>query len=592
MAHSRTLVEKSHLLHTHPLSQSPLVPIYKLIAFVAFVILSATLLFTIHDNGRTSIFPSGSIHSLSSEFCPQTMVLVPRANHKLWLNAGEEFNTMAFKASAIHWLSGAIQIETETYDDMGPVGEDPRWENRLQFHDYLEKTFPLVHTYLKLEKINTYGLLYTWQGSDDSLKPSLLMAHFDVVPVNPDTLSDWAYPPYSGWFDGELIWGRGSTDDKGALIGIMGAMEVLLRHGFQPSRTLVAAFGFDEEGGGYYGAQELAATVLNRYGEDSFAFVIDEGGGFAERFGTVFATPGVAEKGYVNVELSVSGPGGHSSIPPEHTTIGILSALLVELETHPFEAHIERNTSSYHLFQCFAEHGTAISPTLRDAIRLSASSDEALREVEVLLFQDPWYKSLVGTTQAIDMVRGGVKSNALPEQAWAVVNHRIATTTSVNATIEHDVALLQPLAEQFELEFSTLGKKISIPGGTPKGNLQLTRSFGMEPAPVSPYKGDASAPYQLLAGTIKATYNAHRNMPGDSDNIVVGPGMPTGNTDTKYYWPLSRSILRYKHLNGGSSNNYLTGAHTVNESISADSLLETFRFYTTLILNADESEEF
>lgn len=80
------------------------------------------------------------------------------------------------------------------------------------------------------------------------------------------------------------------------------------------------------------------------------------------------------------------------------------------------------------MLQCFAEHGATIPSTLRDAIKDSANSDDALQQVENILFKDPWFKTLIGTTQAVDVIRGGIKSNALPEQAWAIVNHRIATT--------------------------------------------------------------------------------------------------------------------------------------------------------------------
>jgi Gly-Xaa carboxypeptidase len=61
--------------------------------------------------------------------------------------------------------------------------------------------------------------VYEWKGTDDSVKPLLLAAHLDVVPVNPATYDDWINPPYSGYFDGEWIWGRGSCDDKPGVIG-------------------------------------------------------------------------------------------------------------------------------------------------------------------------------------------------------------------------------------------------------------------------------------------------------------------------------------------------------------------------------------
>ncbi|KAJ3931943.1 MAG: carboxypeptidase S [Lentinula lateritia] len=591
---NRTFSEKGSLLPTNlsvsawpARRRSMAAQLLKLIAVAcAGLLFTITLLFITVKVDSDNTLKSQDLIDISS-LCPQAEVRVPHINHELWSAVGEVISTNDFKVIAIDWLSGAVQIETETYDDLGPVGEDPRWENRLLFHEYLENTFPLVHSALKLERINTYGLLYTWQGSNVSLKPSLLMAHFDVVPVNSDTLSEWAYPPYSGHFDGKLIWGRGSNDDKSGLISTIGAIEVLLRHGFQPTRTFVVAFGFDEEGGGLHGAKELADAVLNRYGQNSFAFIIDEGGGFSEQFGTVIATPGIAEKGSMNANIHLAAPGGHSSTPPEHTSIGILSALLVQLENHPFEVHIERGTPSYELLQCFAEHGATIPSTLRDAIKDSANSDDALQQVENILFKDPWFKTLIGTTQAVDVIRGGIKSNALPEQAWAIVNHRIATTSSVNATTKHDIDLFLPLATKFGLQFSVFGEILYVPDAEMKGNLKFTTSIGLEPAPVTPID---SAPYQLLSGTIKATYNAHRALQGN--NIAVGPGMPTGNTDTKYYWSLSDHIFRYKHHNGGSSNNPLSGAHTVNESFSVDSLLETIRFFVTLILNADESNEF
>lgn len=136
-----------------------------------------------------------------------------------------------FRREATERLSGAVRIPTESYDDMGPVGEDDRWDVFQDFHDYLAKSYPKVyvallmqlmfrHSRLKVEKVNTWGLVYTWNGSDSQLKPGLphprallivvlFMAHQDVVPVPKVTESDWKYPPWSGHYDGEKIWGRG-----------------------------------------------------------------------------------------------------------------------------------------------------------------------------------------------------------------------------------------------------------------------------------------------------------------------------------------------------------------------------------------------
>lgn len=70
--------------------------------------------------------------------------------------------------------------------------------------------------------------------------------------MHPDTVNQWEHPPYSGHFDGERIWGRGSSDDKSGVIGILASVETLLEYRFRPTRSVVLAFGFDEEGGGLF----------------------------------------------------------------------------------------------------------------------------------------------------------------------------------------------------------------------------------------------------------------------------------------------------------------------------------------------------
>ena len=188
-------------------------------------------------------------------------------------------STPAFENASIVRHSGAIQVATQSYDDLGPIGEDKRWDVFYGFADYLEATFPLMHKKLKVEKVNTHGLVYTWQGSDESLKPLLLLAHQDVVPVPDATVDAWTHPPFSGHYDGKFIWGRGSSDDKNQLIAIMEAMELFLDAGFKPKRTILLSFGFDEECSGRQGAGHLAPFLLERYGDNGIAAIVDEGAG-------------------------------------------------------------------------------------------------------------------------------------------------------------------------------------------------------------------------------------------------------------------------------------------------------------------------
>ncbi|KAH9066868.1 hypothetical protein EDB87DRAFT_466588 [Lactarius vividus] len=541
-----------------------------------------------------------------ANICPQVDALYPNRHSLLWERLGNDFSQDAFTLRAVEWLGGAVRVPTESYDTMGPVGVDERWEAFGPFHDYLLRSFPLTHETLTLTKVNTYGLLYEWKGSDDTLKPLLLTAHQDVVPVDPKTVDQWRYPPYSGHYDGESIWGRGSADDKSGLIGILcvafsssafaemrlipssSSVETLLERGFKPTRTIVLAFGFDEEASGFQGAQSLSQALLKKYGEDSFALLVDEGGGITEIGGTVIAVPGIAEKGYFDAMVTVSTVGGHSSVPPPHTSIGILSRLLVEFEANPIKPQLDRGTPVYDLLQCVGQHAKGFPAHLRTLIKTSIHSDKALGKLEAELVKDQEFRSLIGTTQAIDLIQGGVKTNALPEGAWAVVNHRIATQSSVSAVQRRDTDILKYLANEFNLSFTAFGSDITPDGAPSAGKLTLTDAWEseLEPAPVTPTDED-SAPWQLMSGTIKAAYNAHRGLEGE-DNIFVSPGVMSGNTDTRFYWKLTPHIMRYSHLSGVDTSTI----HTVNEHLGADDLVEMIRFFTTLILNVDETTTF
>ncbi|KAK7059850.1 carboxypeptidase S [Favolaschia claudopus] len=535
---------------------------------------------------------------LSAGVCPQESPIAPKEHDALWNNLTSLHATPAFRKRAAGQLGNAVRIPTETFDGMRPVGEDQRWITRGPFVDHLRITYPLVHKNLELQRVNTYGLIYTWKGSDASLKPLLLMGHYDVVPVAPLSADQWTHPPYSGYFDGESIWGRGSSDDKSGVIGIMIAIESLLDQGFAPTRTVVLSFGFDEEAGGYHGAGYLGPALLERFGPDSFAMIVDEGAGFSEMYGATFASPGVAEKGSLNVDLEVQTPGGHSSVPPAHTSIGILSALIVELESNPPPATLGLATPGYAMASCLAAHAPALPRPLRRAILRAPKNEKTRKQAEELLFaegmQGRLIKALVGTTQAVDIISGGVKSNALPEQAVATINHRISTESSVNETGTRDVDLLASFAaSKFNLSVKAFGEVLSSLENA-AGTLEFTAHNELEPAPITP---SDEAPYALLAGTIRTVFKVARADKGKGTEgdvkekeIIVSPGMMTGNTDTRFNWELSKHIFRYGHMYWEGSG-LPAGIHTVNEHLSADAFVEMITFFTTLILNVDESRE-
>ncbi|PVF99895.1 carboxypeptidase S [Serendipita vermifera] len=519
-------------------------------------------------------------------FCPQVEPIHPNGNVKVANKVMDTLNSSAFFTQAVGALSGAVKIRTETFDVMGPVGQDPAWKVFDTFQAYLHGVFPLVHKHLTLTKVNTYGLVYEWTGSNSTLKPILLAAHQDTVPVNPSTIDQWTYPPWSGHFDGEWIWGRGSMDDKSALISILLAIETLLSHRFKPHRTVVLAFGFDEEISGIQGAGTLAPYLESTYGQNGFSMLVDEGGVMIDMFGATFAAPAVGEKGYLDVKIEVTTPGGHSSIPPpnHHTGIGLLSEIIVLLENNTIPPRLSRSQPIYSSLHCLAEHGPDVPSVLRRAIQKSWDSNRALHRVEEIIFRDNTVKSTVGTTQAVDMIQGGVKSNALPELSWAIVNTRIATDSSLTAVKSHYRTLLKDFAVAQNITFIAFDETIIDKGSIPKIEISDAWGNGLEPAPVTPVN---AAPYRLLAGSILATEGARGNGTLASKPVYVMPSVMSGNTDTRRYWNLTPHIFRYSHLR---AEDFL-GIHTVDEHIRASGLVGSVRFFANLLLNADEASD-
>ncbi|KAI0085827.1 carboxypeptidase S [Irpex rosettiformis] len=522
-----------------------------------------------------------------AETCPQAPLFTPSKHAKLLKNLELVYENESFKLSAYQGLSGAVQIPTEMFDDLKPPGEDPHWEIFGKLHEFIENKFPNVHTTLTKTVVNSYALVYHWQGSDESLKPLLLTAHQDVVPVEPSTVGAWKNPPFSGAFDGEWIWGRGSCDDKSGLISSLTAIEALLNANFKPRRTVVLAYGIDEERGGIVGATAIRDYLLTTYGEDAFALLVDEGGSQELGENTIIALPSVAEKGSFNLRLEVATPGGHSSVPPPHTSIGILAALITELEANPHVPALHRNDTLYEQVQCLAAHSPDFPTSLAKLARKSQRSDKALNKLTKELERiDPLFKATAGTTQAVDIIRGGVKTNALPENAYVIVNHRIAGYRALKSRL---IDVLSPVAVRFNLSIDAFGEALGDLASrkVAYGKVVLSDAFGtgLEPAPITPTT--ESPPYELLSGIIRNVIETSNRKAYVGRKVVVAPGILRGNTDTKHYWSLTKHIFRYSHLNNADSYN---GAHTINEAIRAEGYLEMIRFFTHLILNVDETK--
>lgn len=164
------------------------------------------------------------------------------------------------------------------------------------FVKLLEELYPLVHERLERERITDFGLLFRWQGAAHATAPAVLMAHYDVVPV--DESDPWSYPPFEGRIAEGFVYGRGALDDKGPMVVLLDAVENLLEAGFTPARDVYLSFGGNEETFGEAG--ERIADTLHERGITPW-IVLDEGGAVTDAplpfVHGAAAMVGVGEKG-------------------------------------------------------------------------------------------------------------------------------------------------------------------------------------------------------------------------------------------------------------------------------------------------------
>lgn len=441
--------------------------------------------------------------------------------------------------AAVARFAKAIQIPTISYDD--PSLFDA--EAFSAFHQHLQQSFPLVDQHASLLKINDYSLVYHLPGSDPSLKPALFMGHMDVVPVDEATRSQWQQAPFSGAVTNGAIWGRGTIDDKVSVLALMESMELLLSQNNQPKRSIYFAFGHDEEVGGK-GAKAIAEYLAEQ--DIRFEFVLDEGGAVTE--GLIpgpeqpVALVGVAEKGFVNLRLTVNAKGGHSSQPPKHTAAGILSQAIVNVEAHPFDADLT-------FFEMMFD---AIGYATPLASRLPMANLWLLSPlVESVLLSKPNTAASAHTTIAATMLQGSAKSNVLPSQASAVVNFRILPGDNIAQITEH------------------VTKAINDP------RVEISNFLGTEASPVS---SADSYGFKLIEQTIRRL----------DPSVLVAPYLVQGATDSRYFYPLSDNVYRFMmvRLNPTSMQRF----HGINEQIAVQDYVQAVQFYYAMVKQAADGQ--
>jgi len=322
---------------------------------------------------------------------------------------------------------------------------------------------------------------------------------------------------------------------------LLDATERILTRGELPHRSLVLAFGGDEELSGRNGAGTIAAKFKDQ--GRHFHAVVDEGAivarGMIKDPAAPIALIGIAEKGFVNVAIEATESGGHAAMPPANTALGHLARAIAVVEQNPFRPRLLPTIRDF-----FAALGRHASFPTRSVFSKSKLFWPLLSR---LLSAKPTTDALIRTTQAATMATASKAPGVLPQRARAVINSRILPGETVKDVLSH----YEKLLAKHPVEVS-----------------------------IAP-EGDASNPV-LRSSTEQSTYTSltaliERHFPA----AIPAPYLVTASTDSKWYAGLADATYRFVPIE--LTNEDLAGIHGTNEHIATEAYIKMIEFYTEFI---------
>ena len=327
------------------------------------------------------------------------------------------------KDAAIEALTQLVRCKTISYNDKS-LEDDAEFNKLISL---LPGLYPQVFAACEFQQIPGRGLLFRWPGKAAG-DPAVLMAHYDVVPVNEE---NWDKPPFAGIIEDGVLWGRGTLDTKVTFNGVLSAANHLIGQGFQPENDIYFAFSGGEEVNGL-GAPNIVQYFVDHNIQP--AIVVDEGGAVVENVFPGVKQPcgliGIAEKGMMNAQFRTLSAGGHASAPKPHTPVGVLAAACKQVEDHPFQCHIEGPAAL--MFDTLGRYSTPL-----------------YRVIFANLWCFGWVLDLLGkksggemnalmrTTVAFTQMEGSSARNVIPPEAKMVANMRLNPHDSVASALEY-----------------------------------------------------------------------------------------------------------------------------------------------------------
>ena len=434
------------------------------------------------------------------------------------------------KTAATDALAQLVRCKTVSYNDPS-LEDDGEFEKLIAL---LPELYPRVFGVCSLQQLPDRALLLRWPGRHQG-DPAVLMAHYDVVPVNEE---NWEKPPFAGIIEDGILWGRGTLDTKVTFNGIFSAANYLIGQGFVPENDIYFAFSGGEEVNGQ-GAPNIVQYFIDH--EIRPAIVVDEGGAVVENVFPGVKQPcgliGIAEKGMMNAQYRTVSAGGHASAPKPHTPVGILAAACKRVEDHPFKAHIEGPAAQ--MFDTLGRYSTVL-------YRVIFANMWCFGWVIDLLgrLSGGEMNALVRTTVAFTQMEGSSARNVIPPEAKMVANMRLNPADSVASALEY------------------LKKTVN------NDAVEITALEFFEPSPIS--ETDCPA-WNKVASAVASTWKG----------CIVSPYLMVQCSDSRHYGKISNHVYRFSAMDMTAEER--ATIHGNNERIRLESIAKAVEFYIRLM---------
>ena len=455
----------------------------------------------------------------------RTAMFKPRKNVELLENE-ECFD----KEKAVESLRELVKCKTVS-SYTRELEDDAEFEKLIS---KLPKLYPNVNEKCPLTKMEDRGLLFKWEGKAHDA-PAVMMAHYDVVPVNEDM---WEKPPFEAILEDGVLWGRGTLDTKVTFNAILSAADKLIAEGFVPDNDVYFAFSGGEEVNG-----EGAIRIVDWFEKNGItpALVVDEGGAVVEGVFPGVSAPcgliGIAEKGMMDVCYKTKSGGGHASAPKPHTPVGILSAVCCRVENKPFKMHLTKPVAE--MFDTLGRHSSLL-------YRMIFANLWCFSWVLDLLCKKSGgeLNALMRTTVAFTQMSGSKASNVIPPEASMVSNMRLNPKDNIDSALDY------------------IKKAASDP------NVEITCMHGMNPSPISETGCDA---WDKVAKAVASTWKG----------CIVSPYLMVQCSDSRHYGRISNHVYRFSAMDLTSEER--STIHGNNERIRLETVYRAVEFYIRLM---------